>query len=144
MKKLLFSLVCSLLVVAVAGAETKWATDLAEAKAKAQKEKKTILVNFTGSDWCPWCVKLKDEVFAKPEFSKYAAKNLVLVEIDFPRRKEQSESLKKTNSELAKQYEISGFPTVVVLSSEGKKLGDLGYVKGGPKAFLAELAKLKK
>ena len=144
MKKLILSLVCCLMTVTGFGANVKWGTDLPAAKAQAQKEKKIVLVNFTGSDWCPWCIKLKDEIFSKPEFIKYAEKKLVLVEIDFPRKKELPQPLKTANDELAKQYKIAGFPTVVVLGSDGKRLGDLGYEKGGPKAFLAELEKLKK
>ncbi len=120
-----------------------WGTDLPKAIAKAKAEKKLVLVDFTGSDWCGWCVKLKKEVFDTPEFAQYAAKNLVLVELDFPRKKEQSDALKAANKALAKQYAIEGYPTIVVLDGSGKEVGRLGYMKGGPQAFTAELAKLK-
>jgi protein disulfide-isomerase len=87
---------------------------------------------------------LDREVFSKPEFKDYASKNLVLVEIDFPRSKAQSDSLKKQNEELASHYGIQGFPTVVVLNGQGKKVGELGYMEGGTSAFIAELEKLRK
>ena len=125
-------------------AELTWTTDLPKAIEKAKAEKKLVLIDFTGSDWCGWCIKLKDEVFSKPEFAEYAQKNLVPVEIDFPRKKQQSAELKKANAELAKKYGIRGYPTIVVLDGEGKKVGQLGYMKGGPKAFIGEVEKLKK
>jgi thiol-disulfide isomerase/thioredoxin len=90
-----------------------------------------LLVDFTGSDWCGWCIKLNREVFSKPEFQEYANKNLVLLEIDFPRSKTQSDTVKKQNEELATQYQIQGFPTVVVLNEEGRKVGELATWKAG-------------
>lgn len=143
MKKLIFGILCCLMV-ARAGAETLWLTDLPKAQAKAKEENKLVLMDFTGSDWCGWCVKLKKEVFSQPGFEAYAKKNLVLVELDFPHFKTQPEALKKANTALAKQYEIEGYPTIIVLDSTGKKLGNLGYMPGGPTAFIAELDKLKK
>ena len=125
-------------------AEGNWSTDLGKAVAQAKTEKKMVLMNFTGSDWCGWCIKLDKEVFSKPEFKEYAAKNLVLMEVDFPDKKKQSAELKKANKDLAKRYKIEGYPTLVVLNSEGKIAGQLGYLPGGPKAFLGELDKLKK
>ncbi len=71
-----------------------------------------VLLDFTGSDWCGWCIKLQKETFSKPEFQKFAAESLVLVELDFPRGKEQSEELKKQNQELAEKFGIQGFPTL--------------------------------
>lgn len=103
-----------------------------------------MLLDFTGSDWCGWCKRLNAEVFSKPEFQQYAAKNLVLIELDFPRSKPQTDSLKKQNMQLASQYQIEGFPTVIVLNAEGKKVGELGYMEGGPDAFIAALEKLPK
>ena len=78
------------------------------------------------------------------EFKDFADKNLVLVEVDFPRKKEQSAEQKKANRALQEKYGIEGYPTIVVLNGDGKKVGKLGYMKGGPKAFIAELEKLKK
>ena len=126
------------------GAETNWQTDVKQAQAEAKTSNKLMLLDFTGSDWCGWCIKLDREVFSKPEFKEYASKNLVLVELDFPRKKALSDSLKKQNEELASKYDVQGFPTIIVLNGEGKKVGELGYMEGGPTAFIAELEKLPK
>ncbi len=116
--------------------ETKWLTDITAAQAQAKKEKKYILIDFSGSDWCHWCVKLEEEVFSKKEFAEYADKNLVLVLADFPRVSNQSEALKKHNQALSKKYGIRGFPTIIILDSEGKKVSQLGYQPGGPEAYI--------
>ncbi len=124
-------------------AELQWVTDLPKAQAKAKTENRLVLMDFTGSDWCGWCIKLNKEVFSKPEFVEYAEKNLVPVEIDFPRKKTQSAELKKANQQLQAKYKIEGYPTIIVLNGQGKKVGELGYQPGGPKAFIASLEKLK-
>ncbi len=128
----------------VNASELEWMTDLPKAQAKAKEEKKLVMMDFTGSDWCGWCIKLDKEVFSTPEFAEYAKQNLVLVEVDFPNKKKQSPELKKANAALQKKYKIEGYPTIIVLNSEGKQVGKLGYLKGGPKAFTAELEKLRK
>ena len=120
-----------------------WSDDYEKSLTQAKTEKKLTLLDFTGSDWCGWCIKLDDEVFAKPKFKSYAKDNLVLVELDFPQGKSQAKKLKEQNAKLAEQYKIEGYPTVIVLNSEGKKVGELGYLEGGPDAFIAELEKLK-
>src|SRR5438445_6066889 len=107
-------------------AELPWMTDLPKTQTKAKEEKKLVMLDFTGSDWCGWCIKLNNEVFSKPEFADYAKKNLVLVEVDFPRRKEQTEEQKKANQALQERYQIQGYPTIIVLNAEGKKVGQLG------------------
>lgn len=127
-----------------AAASQGWMTDLDKAKVQAKAEKKMILINFTGSDWCPWCVRLKKEVFSTPEFMQYARLKLVLMEADFPRSKPQPEPLKKANQALQEKYQIEGFPTVVVLNSAGQEIGRLGYMKGGAKTFLSKLDELAK
>jgi protein disulfide-isomerase len=139
--RLLFAL--SVAAPALFGAEG-WLTDLKTAQETAQAEKKTVLMNFTGSDWCVWCFRLRDEVFATKEFKAYAAKNLVLLEVDFPRKNNQSAALRQTNQGLQKQYQIRGYPTLIVLDPGLKKAGQLGYMPGGPKAFIAALEKLRK
>lgn len=145
MKKLLLGTIAALAVISATAAESvTWLTDLPKAQAQAKAEKKLVMLDFTGSDWCGWCIKLNNEVFSKPEFAEYAAKNLVAVEVDFPNKKKLSAEQIKANDALAKKYDIKGYPTIIVLNSEGKKVGELGYMKGGPKAFIAELDKLKK
>ena len=124
-------------------AKPGWTEDYDKALAQAKTEKKLVLLDFTGSDWCGWCIKLDKEVFSKPEFKDYAKQNLVLVELDFPQQKQQTKKIKEQNGKLQGEYKIRGYPTVIVLNGEGKKVGELGYMEGGPKAFTAELDKLK-
>jgi protein disulfide-isomerase len=144
MKKwMLGLLMCWFALQGLAADEMQWQTDLPKAQAQAKKEGKLVVMDFTGSDWCPWCIKLHDEVFSKSDFTDYAKKNLVLVIVDFPRNKTQPEELKKANQALQEKYKIEGFPTVVVLDGDGKQVGELGYQPGGPKAFIASLKKLK-
>jgi protein disulfide-isomerase len=140
----LLPLLCSLLVFSTSGvlAKSGWTDDYEKAVAQAKQEKKIVLVDFTGSDWCGWCIKLDKEVFAKPAFKTYAKDKLVLVEIDFPQAKKLPRKKEEANEALQQKYGVEGFPTVIVLDSEGKKIGQLGYVKGGPEAFIAELEKI--
>ncbi len=130
--------------VAVAHGESAWLTDYKKAEQQAKSEKKLVLLNFTGSDWCGWCIRLNKEVFSQPQFKEYASKNLVLVELDFPRGKSQPAAEKMQNEELAQKFQIQGFPTIVVLNADGKIVGELGYTEGGPSTFLAELEKIRK
>src|SRR6516165_5596792 len=125
-------LACGALLQAAAG-ELNWLTDVPKAQEKAKAEKKLVMLDFTGSDWCGWCIKLNKEVFSTPEFAKYAGKNLVLVEVDFPNQKHQSDELKAANEALQEKFKVQGYPTIIVLDSAGKKIGELGYQAGGPK-----------
>jgi thioredoxin-related protein len=125
--------------------ESGWLTDYKQAQQQAKVNNKFLLLDFTGSDWCGWCKKFDREVLLKPEFKDFARDNLVVVELDFPRAKPQSPELRKQNRELAQQYEIVGFPTIVVLSADGQKLWRYdGYFPDGPAAFIAQLQKLRK
>jgi thioredoxin-related protein len=142
MKRLAIALISAWAWFQAGAAEINWMTSLPNALAKAKAEKKLVMVDFTGSDWCPWCIKLNKEVFSQPEFAEYAQKRLVLVEADFPRHKELSAELKDANQALLKKYRVEGFPTVIVLDGQGKQLGQLGYEAGGPKPFIDRLAKL--
>jgi len=121
-----------------------WLTDMKAAMDQAKKTKKPILADFTGSDWCGWCIKLKDEVFSTPEFRKWAKENVILLELDYPRNKPQSDELKKQNEELRTKYKIAGYPTVLFLDAKGKVLARSGYKKGGPVAWTEDAAKLIK
>ncbi|HEV7868323.1 MAG TPA: thioredoxin family protein [Chthoniobacteraceae bacterium] len=120
-----------------------WDDDYEKAVAKAKAEKKMVVLDFTGSDWCGWCIKLDKEVFSKKEFKDYAKENLVLVEVDFPQGKQLSKKVKEQNDRLQKEHGVQGFPTIVVLNPEGTKVGTLGYTPGGPAAFIAKLDALK-
>jgi protein disulfide-isomerase len=145
MKKLILGLVSGWLAFqAQAAGEVTWLTDMAAAQKKAKEEKKMILMDFTGSDWCGWCIKLNKEVFSTKEFADYAKDNLVLVEVDFPRKKKLSDEQKKANDALQSKYGAEGFPTIVVLNSEGKQVWkQVGYMPGGPKAWIAKLDEAK-
>lgn len=135
------SLVLLALVASCAGAfAADWETDYAKALATAKSQNKRVLLDFTGSDWCGPCIELKKQVFSRPDFRAYANKNLVLVEIDYPQRKKQSDELKKQNEKLSKQYGIDekGFPTVVVLDPAGKVIRELtGYDGETTAGFIA-------
>lgn len=147
MKKLLLTLLATVAGLQLMAAEAKldWKTDLPKAQAQAKKEKKLILLDFTGSDWCGWCIKLNHDTFSKQEWADYAKKNLVLVEVDFPRSKEQSDSLKEANQALQKKYKVEGFPTIVVIDADGKTVWtNEGYLAGGPKAMIDAIEAAKK
>ena len=101
-----------------------------------------ILADFSGSDWCGWCIKLDKEVFSKKPFQEYAKKNVVLFLADFPSRKELPAKVKEQNEKLAKQYGVRGFPTVLLLDATGKILGRTGYQRGGPEAYVEHVQKL--
>ena len=146
MKKVLLGLIAGWLAFqANAASDSKWTSDFAAAQKKAKAEKKLVLMDFTGSDWCGWCIKLDKEVFSTKEFADYAKDNLVLVEVDFPRRKKLSDEQKKANEALSEKYGAQGFPTIVVLDSEGKQVWkQVGYMPGGPKAWIEKLEEAKK
>lgn len=144
MKKLILALLAATAFWQVNAADSTWLTDLPAAQAQAKAENKIVLMDFTGSDWCGWCIKFKKEVLDTQEFQDYAAKNVVLVELDFPHKKPQSDDLKKANAALQTKYEIQGFPTLIVLDQKGTEIGrQVGYEEGGPKAFIAKLEKFK-
>jgi len=129
------------LLTATPAFAASWLTDLSAAQAQAARENKTVLINFTGSDWCGWCIKLKQEVLSQPEFEAFADKNLVLVEVDFPKRRPLSPAQQKINAGLASQYRVDGFPTLVFLNAQGNEVRRGGYQPGGVKPFVQSLAK---
>lgn len=137
--------VAGLVAVAETAGEKKeggWMTDYRQALETAKAENKHVLLDFSGSDWCGWCIKIDKEITGTSAFREYAKKHLVLVLVDFPRRKPQSAELKKQNQELAEKFQIEGYPTLIVLNPQGEKVGQLGYMEGGPAAFLKELDKI--
>lgn len=120
-----------------------WGTDFGKAQAQAKAEGKHLLIDFSGSDWCGWCIKLDKEVFSQQAFTEYAKDNLVLVLADFPRDKsKQSAGLKKQNKGLAEKYDVGGFPTVFILSPDGKLVNKTGYQPGGPEAYVEYIKKV--
>jgi len=136
---------CVFLTAPLARAESDWLNDYKKAQQEAKASNKFLLLDFTGSDWCGWCKKFDKEILSQSQFKDYARENLVLVELDFPRAKQQSPELRKQNQELAYQYQVQGFPTIVVLDGDGQKLWQYdGYFPDGPAAFIAQLEKLRK
>lgn len=123
-----------------------WGHDYKDALAAAKKAKKPVLMLFTGSDWCPPCKKLHADVFESEAFQKWADKNVVLLELDFPRRKELPKEQKEHNDKLQKEFKVSGFPTVVFLDSKGSKLFDqVGFGGGNAEDWIKKVDKqLKK
>jgi protein disulfide-isomerase len=122
-----------------------WATDLPQALAAASSQNKIVVLDFTGSDWCVWCVKFEDDILSQPEFAAYAKTNLVLVKLDFPRKTKQSQALKQANEDLQEKFKVDGFPTYVALSPDGKEIGrQVGYLNGGPETFIALLEQFRK
>lgn len=116
-----------------------WLTDFEVAKKLAKKENKPIFIDFSGSDWCHWCVKLDEEVFHKPEFIKYANENLILFMADFPRSKPQTAEIKKQNQMLMQKYGVRGFPTIIILDSDANKVGKMSYQTGGSAKYVESI-----
>ncbi|MBN1556886.1 MAG: thioredoxin family protein [Lentisphaerae bacterium] len=119
-----------------------WGTDFEAAKRQAAEKQRPILVNFTGSDWCGWCMKLDEEVFSADAFREYAREHLVLFEADFPSDLPQPEAVIKQNRSLMETYKVRGFPTIVLLNAEGKELARTGYRPGGAGAYVKHLKDL--
>jgi thioredoxin-related protein len=120
-----------------------WETDWQAAKKKAEKEGKDLLIDFTGSDWCGWCIRLKKEVFQQQEFQAEAPKHFVLVELDFPRGKKLDPKLKAQNDGLQAKFGIQGFPTVILADSKGRAYARTGYQPGGSRGYLQHLAEAR-
>lgn len=119
-----------------------WVKDIDEAKELALKNDKPIILVFSGSDWCAPCMKLEKQVFSTEEFKQYSSGNYVLLKADFPQRKKNklSKEHQEHNNQLADKYNKNGFfPLVVVLNSNGKSLGSLGYKNIGAKAYIEKI-----
>ena len=127
---------------AFAGGEG-WTTDFEAAKKQAADEKKSLLIDFTGSDWCGWCIKLDKEVFSHDEFKTGVKDTFVLVEIDYPRDKsKQTEPEIAQNETLKNKYAIKGYPTILLTDEAGKPFAKTGYNPGGPAKYVENLNKL--
>ena len=105
-----------------ASAKPGWLENFAEAQKLSKEEGKPLLLDFTGSDWCGFCIRLDREVFSKAAFRDFAEKNFVLMEVDYPRNKPQTPALVAQNERLDRQFKIQSYPTLVVLSPTGKVL----------------------
>lgn len=132
------------LISQMAFAASGWQDNYEKALGQAKAEKKLVLLDFTGSDWCGWCIKMDKDVFSQRKFKDYAKDKLVLLEVDFPQGKNLSRATREQNEKLKSKYQVQGFPTFVVLDSSGNRLKEfVGYQQGGPEAFIAELEKLQ-
>jgi len=139
---LLAALVSFLSAGSLPAAGEGWLTDLEQAKAQAAERRVPILADFSGSDWCGWCIRLDKEVFSRPEFKAYAQESLVLLLVDFPRRQPLPEAQQRQNTALAEKLGVQGFPTVVLLDAEGRELARTGYREGGAEAYVRHLREL--
>ena len=123
--------------------EAGWLTDLAKAQSAAKQEKKVVLMDFTGSDWCPPCKALHKNVLTSKEFTDFAKDHLVLVLVDFPNGKKLPAEQKKANDALAQKYNVKAFPTVIALDETGKQIWlQEGYDGSSAKDFVAKLKKV--
>ena len=127
----------------------EWNTNLVAAVDKSIAENKPLFLFFTGSDWCGWCKRLQAEVFFKPEFEQWAKDNVVLMELDFPRRTAQSEDIKTQNMNILRMFGVRGYPTIWFVNPTKQdaeinfaKIESTGYVAGGPEAWIAEAERL--
>ncbi|MDP6046951.1 MAG: thioredoxin family protein [Phycisphaerae bacterium] len=139
------TMIAILLVLMVTGSawSAGWVTDFEAAKASAKTDGKYMLVDFTGSDWCGWCIRLKDEVFSKDHFKTEAPKNFILVELDFPRNKgKMTPELIAQNNKLRDKYSVGGYPTILLMDAEGRVFAKTGYQRGGPEKYIEHLNSL--
>jgi thioredoxin-related protein len=142
-----FLLLPVLLATCAAAVAADWQTDYASALQMAKAQNKRVLLEFTGSDWCPPCIALRKNVFSTPAFQAYAEKNLILVEIDYPQRKKQSAELTDQNERLGKDYGIEekGFPTIILLDPAGKTVREFsGYDDASTADLIAWIEGTKK
>ena len=117
-----------------------WRSDFPGAMKQALSENKFVLLDFTGSDWCPTCIKFDEDVLSKPEFGAYAGQHLELVRVDFPRHTPLPAEQQSANNALAAQFNVDEYPTYVLLNPASREVGrQVGYLGGGPNAFIAEL-----
>jgi thioredoxin-related protein len=123
-----------------------WTTDYKAALVQAKAQKKLVLLDFTGSDWCGYCKLLDKEVFTQQSFKDFADKNYIQVTVDFPQQKQLPDDVKQQNDALGNQFKIDGYPTLIVLDADGKELGrQVGYDPGsGPDAVIAKLKSFNK
>ncbi len=142
MKKVFITLLLVAGSFAVQAQELKWETDINKAISASNKTKKPMLLFFTGSDWCGWCIRLQKEVLKTPEFAAWAKKNVVLVELDYPRSKPQTDAIKNQNNGLQQTFGIQGFPTVYFATAKvkGGKPSYTGIGSTGANHIMADIS----
>ncbi len=121
-----------------------WLTDFEKAKEQAATEKKALLMDFTGSDWCTWCIRLRKEVFDTEVFKAAAPKSFVLLELDYPQDQSKvTDAVRKQNEGLQAKYAIRGYPTILLADATGRPFAKTGYEKGGPEVYVKQLEELR-
>jgi thioredoxin-related protein len=139
-------LLLTLALLATTGAyagDAHWYTDYKEAASAAKADHKNILLDFSGSDWCDVCIRMDKEVLSTTQFQDFAGKNLILVDLDFPQGKPLPQKTQAQNDDFQARYAVDGFPTYILTDADGNVLGrEVGYVEGGPAAFIALLNKM--
>jgi len=120
----------------------EWLDDYEAAKTQARETGRPILINFSGSDWCGWCIRLDEEVLEKPEFKSFAADNLILFVADFPRQMKLPEATAIQNRALAQKFGVRGFPTILLVEADGTTIARTGYQAGGADAYVEHLKEL--
>jgi protein disulfide-isomerase len=143
MRKIIYLFVFLGMFQVVSAQDLTWHTDINKAIELSTKENKPLFLFFTGSDWCGWCIRLQNEVFKKPEFATWAIKNVVLVELDYPRKTKLEESLQAQNNEMQKIFNVTGYPTVWFVKPQNtpnginlQQIGKMGYLAGGAQTWL--------
>ena len=126
-----------------ASASEGWTEDVSKAMAQARKEGKDLLMDFTGSDWCGWCIRLDKEVFTKSPFTTEAPKKFVLVKLDFPRNREMPAKVKRQNAQWRDKLGVQGYPTIHLTDAKGRPYAKTGYRGGGPEAYMKHLTELQ-
>ncbi len=137
----LIVLAATFFATAAPASAAPWLESYDNAIATARRTGKTVLANFTGSDWCGWCIRLDKEVFSTPRFQQWADQNVVLLKLDYPRRRAQSPALKHRNEQLARKFRVGGFPTILFIDANGAVVGRSGYRKGGPGPWIGHAGK---
>lgn len=143
-KTALFGALAAFVVCAQAATPEGWTSDFENAKAEAQASKKDLFLDFTGSDWCTGCMRLRKEVFEVPAFKEAAPKDFVLVELDSPEdEKRISSEIRKQNNELIARYGVERFPTVFLADALGRPYAITGYKSGGAEQYVEHLKGLR-
>lgn len=112
--------------------QIQWETNFDKALRSAKELNKPILVLFTGTDWCTWCIRLEDEIFSNSNFADQMKDKFIYVKIDFPMKTKLAPDLVAQNKALKTKYKVEGFPSVIILNQKGEKIGSTGYRSGGP------------
>lgn len=142
MKKLIVLLAAFFTVYSVFAGGIAWYDNFGKAQEESRKTGKPILMLFTGSDWCGFCIRMDRAAFSKPDFQNFIQSKFVMFKADFPRRTKLQPGIAAQNNDLAEQYGVKGFPTVIIANSEGAVLAKTGFIRGNERAYRAEYEKI--